>query len=253
MDNDENDLEARLDSILLDSEEIGGEDQFNDTEDCQEDMLISSEDDCETNAEESIQEEDIWSEAIQKPDGWPFADTYGISVNAIVGCNEPIDFYRLYVDDELINFIVDETNRYGHQKNLHWTLTTALELKKLLALTMQMGIVKLPALRDYWSGDTVFGGRPLCAKTMPRTRFESLLSNIHLADNATADRTDRLYKISEFIHKFNKGSQEVYRPGEEVCIDESLIPFRGRIIFRQYIPNKRHRYGIKAFKLCSKG
>lgn len=29
------------------------------------------------------------------------------------------------------------------------------------------------------------------------------------------------------------------------------MPWRGRLIFRQYIPNKAHRYGIKLFKLCS--
>lgn len=39
-------------------------------------------------------------------------------------------------------------------------------------------------------------------------------------------------------------------PPENVVIDETLIPFRGRIIFRQYIPNKAARYGIKLYKLC---
>jgi len=34
-------------------------------------------------------------------------------------------------------------------------------------------------------------------------------------------------------------------------VDESLIPFRGRIIFKQYIKQKQHKYGIKIFKLCS--
>ncbi|KOC58679.1 hypothetical protein WH47_08076 [Habropoda laboriosa] len=30
-----------------------------------------------------------------------------------------------------------------------------------------------------------------------------------------------------------------------------FIPWRGRLIFKQYIPNKAHKYGIKLFKLCS--
>jgi hypothetical protein len=37
-----------------------------------------------------------------------------------------------------------------------------------------------------------------------------------------------------------------------VCIDESVVPFIGRLVFRQYIKNKSHRYGIKIFKLCAK-
>lgn len=49
----------------------------------------------------------------------------------------------------------------------------------------------------------------------------------------------------------NENFQKCYDPGEIVCVDESLIPFRGRIIFKQYIKQKRHKYGIKIFKLCS--
>lgn len=37
-----------------------------------------------------------------------------------------------------------------------------------------------------------------------------------------------------------------------VCIDESMVPFIGRLSFRQYLKNKTHKYGIKIFKLCAK-
>jgi len=37
---------------------------------------------------------------------------------------------------------------------------------------------------------------------------------------------------------------------ESLCIDESVIPFIGRLSFRQYLKNKRHRYSVKIFKLC---
>ena len=43
-----------------------------------------------------------------------------------------------------------------------------------------------------------------------------------------------------------------YSLGKEACIDESLVPFRARIVFRQYIPSKRYKYSIKIFKLCAK-
>lgn len=29
-----------------------------------------------------------------------------------------------------------------------------------------------------------------------------------------------------------------------------MVPFRGRLLFKQYIPGKSHKYGIKLFKLC---
>ena len=34
-------------------------------------------------------------------------------------------------------------------------------------------------------------------------------------------------------------------------IDESLIPVRGRLLFRQYIPGKTHKYGVKIYKTCA--
>jgi len=30
-----------------------------------------------------------------------------------------------------------------------------------------------------------------------------------------------------------------------------MVPFRGRLKFRQYIPGKSHKYGVKLFKVCS--
>ena len=45
----------------------------------------------------------------------------------------------------------------------------------------------------------------------------------------------------------------MYSPGQELCIDESMVPYRGRVVFRQFNKSKRHKYGIKLFKLCSKG
>jgi len=35
-----------------------------------------------------------------------------------------------------------------------------------------------------------------------------------------------------------------------VAIDEQLVPFRGRCKFKQYMPSKPAKYGIKIFWLC---
>ncbi|VDL65810.1 unnamed protein product [Nippostrongylus brasiliensis] len=32
-----------------------------------------------------------------------------------------------------------------------------------------------------------------------------------------------------------------------------MVPFRGRIVFRQFNKSKKYKYGIKLFKLCSRG
>ncbi|KAM7294400.1 uncharacterized protein ISCGN_023906 [Ixodes scapularis] len=37
----------------------------------------------------------------------------------------------------------------------------------------------------------------------------------------------------------------------DLCIDESLLLFKGRLAFKQYIPSKRSRFGLKSFVLCN--
>ena len=50
------------------------------------------------------------------------------------------------------------------------------------------------------------------------------------------------YLISKF--------QETYTTSEFMSIDEGLLAHKGKLKFKQYIPSKRARFGIKFFALC---
>lgn len=78
-----------------------------------------------------------------------------------------------------------------------------------------------------------------------------LLRMLHFTDNETANKSDRIFKIRPLINSLNESFKKLYAPNETVCVDESQVAFRGRIIFRQYNKSKRHKYGMKLFKLCS--
>lgn len=158
--------------------------------------------------------------------------------------------------------MVDETNLYatqileksadvGHSSRLHnWVPTDYQEMRKCIALLGYMGVVKVPELPDYWSKNKLFSFE-LPRNVMPRNRFELLLRFWHFADNDNAEPGNRLHKIEKFFNMFIKNFQSAFTPNESICIDETMIPFRGRLSFRQYIPSKRHRYGIKLYKLCT--
>lgn len=61
---------------------------------------------------------------------------------------------------------------------------------------------------------------------------------------------DRLFKIRELLGLLLSKYKMARTPNESMCIDESIVPFVGRLSFRQYIQYKRHRYCVKIFKLC---
>ena len=56
---------------------------------------------------------------------------------------------------------------------------------------------------------------------------------------------DHAAAISNIFNIFISNCQAVYSIGAHACVDETLIPFRGRCPFRMYMPNKPARYGIK--------
>ena len=61
---------------------------------------------------------------------------------------------------------------------------------------------------------------------------------------------DPLYKIWPVIDLIKCTCRDVYYPCTELCTDESLVLFKGRLSFRQFITTKRVRFGY-IYQLCS--
>ena len=180
---------------------------------------------------------------------------------------EPLDYFTLYLNDDLLNHLVVQTNLKADQflrSHLHavkpksrirrWVPTTKEELRKFFGLTLLMGLIRKPVIAMYWSRDPLYA-TPIFGEIMSRNRYQLLLRFLHFNDNekvpkANDPERDRLYKIRPLLdHMFDK-FQEVYDLAQEVAIDESLLLWKGRLLFKQYLPLKRSRFGVKLYKLC---
>ena len=106
-------------------------------------------------------------------------------------------------------------------------------------------------IANYWSTNPLYNNE-VAPSIMFHNRFQELLRYIHFVDNVTIDLTDQRAKIQALVDLLQSKFQELYTPEDSIVIDESLIPWRGRLIFCQYIPFKAHKYGIKLFKLCAR-
>lgn len=84
---------------------------------------------------------------------------------------------------------------------------------------------------------------------MNRERFESIMRFLHFGDQPKFEN-DRLVKVRLVLDHFNKVMLEIITPDKK-SLDESMILWHGRLIFRQYIKNKRHKFGIKCYELCT--
>jgi len=61
---------------------------------------------------------------------------------------------------------------------------------------------------------------------------------------------DKLAPIRNIYDKFVAACEANYTPGTGCTFDESLHGFRGMCSFKQYIPNKPSKYGIKVYVLA---
>ena len=122
-----------------------------------------------------------------------------------------------------------------------------------LAILILMGTVHRPRLPMCWSPDSILV-TPNFNQVMRRDRF-LLVRFFHFADNTRYNPVDpdrdKLYKIREVTNMIKDRYGKVHSPQKSVSMDESLVLFKGRLSFKQYISSKRERFGIKLYQLCT--
>ena len=112
-----------------------------------------------------------------------------------------------------------------------------------LVLTVQMGHGVRDRLTDCWSTlDQLY--TPYCGTMMKRDQYLHILLYLHFADNRnepgrTDENFDRLWKIRDLFQILNSTFPKFYNPSENLAVDEVIVSFKGRVIFKQYIPKKQ--------------
>lgn len=172
---------------------------------------------------------------------------------------EECDFFLPYFDDDLLDMIVTESNRYYQQKQTatrpsshkkQWRDITHNELLAFLAITMLMPHCQKHVLVEYWARDDPLF-IPIFAEYFTRDRYRNILRYLHFANDAEDENdNDPLWKIRRLMTNITEKCNIFFKPYKKVVIDESLMLFKGRVKFKQYIPSKRSRFGIKIFHIC---
>lgn len=197
-----------------------------------------------------------WSQCGFKLKDLKFSDkASGVNEEFEIEGNNPSDYFKAFFDNELMEIIVEETNNYQQQnatpnieKTAAWYDTNVEEMYIFFATTILMGLNQKNRIKDYWSTDKLIT-TPIFGELFTRNRYLSVLRYLHFADNNT-EQEGKLRKIHPIIENLKKKFGKAIIPWENLCIDESLMLWKGRLSFKQYIPSKRHRFGVKLFLLC---
>ena len=91
---------------------------------------------------------------------------------------------------------------------------------------------------------------------MKRNRFDKISQYLHVADNTTNPPRgqpghDKLAHVRPILDDVREKCRTLYRPHQNVSIDEAMVAFRGRLSWRQYVPSKPTKYGMKVWVRAS--
>ena len=189
------------------------------------------------------------------PTTLPFHATPGLNI-PLSRSATPLQYLELFMTLSVWRHIMDTTNLYARTRlaamplsrcSLYsrWRDITLPEIKAFIGLIINMGMVQLTDIKDYWSTHFTLN-LPFFRTVFPRDRFLGIYWMLHVGETPT---TTKRSKIQPFLNLLLPLFRSYVTPSRELSIDESMIAFRGRVGFRQYIKGKPQPWGIKAYVL----
>lgn len=200
----------------------------------------------------------VWCPTYSRGQGPQFPDNLAL--------DEPIDYFYLLFPDEAFELICERTNSYASEffdtpidlppasRYRNWVDCTVDEIKAYVGIQIMMRMCSKPQVTDYWALSDI-DKTPGFREVMSRNRYQLISSFLHFCNNEERVARgqpgyDPLFKIRPLLDIVGPLGRTYYTPSREISIDEAMRKFKGRIYFRQYIPNKPCRWGIKLWCLC---
>ncbi len=178
-----------------------------------------------------------------------------------IDITSPIDIFKLYFDENIVQVIISATNEYAEKmkdvkKSMYRNFQemTADNFFAVVGIFIHMGYRKIPRYRLMWSLTSLCFD-PIISKVMSRNKFQSFLSFLHNIVSSDIEKElqskgDKLCKVRVLNDHLQKRCLELYQPHREISVDERMVRSKARFSYRQYIRNKPTKWGFKLWCLC---
>ena len=165
--------------------------------------------------------------------------------------SSPMQFFREFVDDGILEHITFQTNLYATQQSQRKGSKqikpfSRNEIEKAIGIILLMGIHKLPNRRMHWAN---LSKVPVISQAMTRNRFEDILQYLHYNDNTvdlnhSDSNFNKLFKLQPLIDHFRSKFKYVVEPETFMSIDEMMLLLRVDILQRCTCLKNQQNRGI---------
>lgn len=167
--------------------------------------------------------------------------------------------FNLMLDDAIIRIISTCTNIYideirtKFERERDCRKTDEREIRAFIGILYLIGVLRSSRknLHKIWD-NSKGSGVEICYLAMSEKRFRFLVRCVRfddIRDRNQRKEIDKMAPIRELFERFLVNFQNYFIASEYLTVDEQLLAFRGRCSFKQYIPSKPARYGLKMFAL----
>ncbi len=163
----------------------------------------------------------------------------------------PIEYFRDFFDDQILDYIVEQSNLYATQENPNKLLRLdRKELEQFLGTLVLVSLMKISNSRLYWNGAIEF---KMISNVFSRNRWEEIKKALHCNDNTQLPQRDdpnrdKFFKVRPLLEHLQTKFRNIPM-SQMCCVDEMLVPFKETSSLKQYIPSKPHKWSFKLFAL----
>jgi hypothetical protein len=154
---------------------------------------------------------------------------------------EPINYFHSMFGKESITLLTDQSNLYSVQIDPNKPLCISQnEMEHFIGILIMTGVYSFPTQRFFWMEATRVES---ISSVMSRDRFLQIKKNLHVIDNSIQPfindpNFDRAHKVRPLLNIVKENFRNIPKE-EKLSADEQIIPFKGRSIMKQYMPELR--------------
>ena len=183
----------------------------------------------------------------------------------------PLDYFKLFMTDDLLKDIVNQTNQYARiqiakrcrtQPNYvdqEWPADgskdlTIAELFAYIGVNVILSVNPFRQLKHVFSSDPYLGNSGI-RNVFTLKRFTKIGHYFCVSDKSVEPPResalyDKLYKIRPVVSKLNELFPKYYNYSEHQVIDESSVKMKSRDQVKMFLKNKPCKFGWKVWSRC---
>ncbi|XP_033218972.1 piggyBac transposable element-derived protein 3-like [Belonocnema kinseyi] len=163
----------------------------------------------------------------------------------------PIQLFNLFIDDEMIKYLVRCTINYAKidHNDLKFEMDDE-EMRRFIGILFVTGYNARPRIENYWSNQSSLECN-IIRRAMAHDRFKLIKKYFHVCDNQKIDARDKFAKVTPWNIILNERFMQFGIFSHNLSIDEQMIAYFGRHSCKMFIKGKPIRFGFKYWDLCS--